>query len=128
MEDGEAQPDIDQIAYGFMGSKTLFSALRAEVFDVIDSATEGLKPGLYASFGAIESSCDGIGGERLHTLLSACFALRLIRRRIDESGTNMFCLPKATADQLCERPHQYWGDYLSMQVDGQFYNRLVDID
>ena len=128
MEGGDAQPDIDQIAYGFIGSKALFSALRAGVFDVIDSATEGSKPGLYASFGAIESSCDGIGGERLHTLLLACFALRLIWLLPDESGTNMFCLPKASADHLCKRSRQYWGDYLSMQVDGQFYNRLVDID
>ena len=50
MEDSEAQPDIDQIAHGFMGSKSLFSALRAGIFDSIDSATEGSKPGVYAPF------------------------------------------------------------------------------
>ena len=30
-EDDEPQPDIDQIAYGFMGSKSLFAALRAGI-------------------------------------------------------------------------------------------------
>jgi pimeloyl-ACP methyl ester carboxylesterase/SAM-dependent methyltransferase len=126
--DEESQPDIDHIAYGFMGSKALFSALRAGVFDIIDAATEGSKPGLYASFEVIESSCDGIRGERLRTLLSACVALRLIRRRIDESGSDTFRLPKASADQLCKRSRRYWGDYLSNQVDSQFYTRLADID
>jgi len=124
----EPQPDIDQIAYGFMGSKALFSALRAGVFDAIDSATEASQHGSYASFEEIESSCDGIRGERLRTLLSACVAVQLIHRKIDESGADAFRLPKASADQLCKRSRRYWGDYLSMQVDGQFYNRLADID
>ena len=61
MEDGEVQLDIDQIVYGFMGSIASSSALCAGVVDIIDSETEELKPGSYASFGAVESSWGGIG-------------------------------------------------------------------
>lgn len=116
------EPDIDHIAYGFMGSKALFAALRVGIFDAIDSM-DGL-----ATFDDIESACDDISGERLKTLLSACVALKLIRRRIDENGTNLFDLPKASSQQLVQTSRHYWGDYLTMQVDGQFYNRLEDID
>jgi len=122
------QPDIDGIAYGFMGSKALFAALRGRIFDAIDSATQQSAPGVYASLGTIEESCDGIQGERLRTLLNACVALKLIQRKIDETGSELFRLPRASAEQLCQRSRRYWGDYLSMQVDGQFYQRLGDID
>eukprot|EP00985_Skeletonema_marinoi_P002769 scaffold1140_cov149-Skeletonema_marinoi.AAC.5 len=120
-DDDEPQPDIDHIAYGFMGSKSLFAALRVGIFDAIDSVDGS------ATFNDIETACD-ISGERLKTLLSACVALKLIRRRIDENGTDLFHLPKASSKQLVRTSRQYWGDYLSMQVDGQFYNRLADID
>jgi len=120
-DDDEPQPDIDHIAYGFMGSKSLFAALRVGIFDAIDSVDGS------ATFNDIETACD-ISGERLKTLLSACVALKLIRRRIDGNGTDLFHLPKASSKQLVRTSRQYWGDYLSMQVDGQFYNRLADID
>ena len=120
-DDDEPQPDIDQIAYGFMGSKSLFAALRVGIFDAIDSVDGP------ATFKDIEAACE-INGERLKTLLSACVALKLIRRHIDENGNDLFHLPKASSKQLVRKSRQYWGDYLSMQVDGQFYNRLADID
>ena len=121
-DDDELQPDIDHIAYGFMGSKALFAALRLGIFDTIESV-DG-----YATFDDIESACDGVSGERLKTLLSACVALKLIRRKIDEDGNDLFSLPKASSKQLVRTSRQYWGDYLSMQVDGHFYNRLADIE
>lgn len=120
--DDEPQPDIDHIAYGFMGSKALFAALRAGIFDAIDSVDGP------ATLNEIESACDDISGERLKTLLSACVALKLIRRRIDQNGSDLFHLPKASSQQLVRKSRRYWGDYLSLQVDGQFYNRLADID
>lgn len=53
-EDDEPQPDIDHIAYGFMGSKGLFAAIRAGIFDAIDSVDGPAK------LNEIESACGGI--------------------------------------------------------------------
>ena len=40
----EEEPKIDEIAYAFMGSKALFVALRAGVFDAIHTATNNQQP------------------------------------------------------------------------------------
>lgn len=123
-EDKEAEePVIDDIAYAFMGSKALSTALTAGVFDAIHDHSES--PG-FATFAQVERG-SSIKGERLRTLLSACVALKLTRRR-NVQGMDQFTLPKASADQLVRSSKRYWGDYISGQVDAQFYARMVDLD
>ena len=76
----------------------------------------------------IEARCT-VHGERLRTLLSACVALKLIRRRYEPppGGQEMFWLPKASTDQLVRSSKRYWGDYISGQVGAQFYSRMTDL-
>ncbi|MGK3747169.1 MAG: pimeloyl-ACP methyl ester carboxylesterase/ubiquinone/menaquinone biosynthesis C-methylase UbiE [Bacillariaceae sp.] len=123
------QPAIDDIAYGFMGSKALSVALKIGVFDAIDvvsnkgedNAVEG-----GATLEQILTHCK-VPKERLRTLLSACVALKLINRRV-LCGEDVFSLPKASADQLVKSSKRYWGDYIVGQVDAQFYTRMKDLD
>jgi pimeloyl-ACP methyl ester carboxylesterase/ubiquinone/menaquinone biosynthesis C-methylase UbiE len=125
-DDDNDEPEIDRIAYAFMGSKALFVALRAGVFDAIDeisksSGTAGV------SFEKIQAQSE-IQGERLRTLLSACVSLKLIKRRVYK-GQEVYTLPKASTVELCQSSKRgYWGDYMLGQVDAQFYSRLQDLD
>ena len=77
-----------------------------------------------AAFDQIEEISE-IKGEPLLTLLSACVSLKLIRRSILQ-GVDKFSLPKASADQLVRTSKSNWGDYISNQVDAQFFARMVD--
>ena len=126
----EEEPKIDEIAYPFMGKKALFSGLRSGVFDAIHDAVaanesdSSKRPEV--SFESIEKRCS-VKGERLCTLLSACVALSLVRRRYTTDGLEMFSLPKASAHQLVRSSKRYWGDYISGQVDAQFYSRMADL-
>lgn len=133
-DDGESlvEPAIDEIAYAFMGSKALATALKAGVFDAIHNACTNTTDGdngdskACATFQDIEKHSD-IKGERLRTLLSACVASKLIRRRV-RRGRDEFQLPRASADQLVRSSKHYWGDYISNQVDAQFYDRMSNLD
>ena len=122
----EYGPDIEQIAYAFMGSKTLFVALRAGLFDAIDSVVNS-HPTPEAPFQQIEEQC-AIKGERLKTLLNACVSLKLISRQFCDDGGEVFTLPRSTTDQLVRSSKRYWGDYISGQVGGQFYTRMLDLE
>ena len=126
-----SQPAIDDIAYGFMGSKALSVALKIGVFDAIDTiskneqSTTSSHKGV-ATFDQILSHCN-IPTERLQTLLSACVTLKLINRRVLR-GIDVYSLPKASQQQLVRTSKRYWGDYIVGQVDAQFYTRMKDLD
>ncbi|CAB9525976.1 Valacyclovir hydrolase [Seminavis robusta] len=120
------EPAIDQIAYAFMGSKALSTALKAGVFDAIASATADPSAAIGATFQDIEQQSE-VQGERLRTLLSACVSLNVIRRKV-KNGQDFFTLPQASHDQLVKSSKHYWGDYISNQVDAQFYNRMEHLD
>jgi len=130
--DGEppVEPMIDEIAYAFMGSKALSTALKAGVFDAIHNActcdVESDELNDYATFEDVERHSE-VKGERLRTLLSACAALRLVHQRV-RRGRDAFRLSPASADQLVRSSKHYWGDYISNQVDGQFYSRMRNLD
>jgi len=135
-EEEEVEPAIDEIAYAFMGSKALFTALRVGVFDAIDvicrekEAADAVGGNAMASFEDVEERCasGGVTGERLKTLLTACVGLRLIRRcHPILGGESQYRLPKASAEQLCRSSRQYWGDYIMGQVDAQFYERMTHL-
>ena len=124
------EPAIDDIAYGFMGSKALSVALKLGLFDAIDAISkedDSLVDG-YATLDQIGTRCqEDIPEERLRTLLSACVSLQLIHKRVWK-GENVFSLPKASTQQLVKSSNRYWGDYIVGQVDAQFYNRMADLD
>ena len=118
----QEEPEIDHIAYAFMGSKTLAAALDAGVFEAIAASGD-----VSVFLQDIEAQCK-VRGERLRTLLSACVALDLIHRRIDDEGRDVYSLPRASREQLVRSSRRYWGDYILGQVDGLFYNRLMDLN
>lgn len=120
-EKSRPEPAIDQIAYAFMGSKAMATAVKAGVFDAIHHSTNNA-----ATFSQIDDQSE-IKGERLKTLLSACVSLSLIRRNIVQ-GQDIFSLPQASTDQLVTTSKHYWGDYIANQVDTQFYSRMASLD
>lgn len=122
----QEEPAIDAIAYAFMGSKALSTALKAGVFDTIHDASSSDGDNNGATLGDIERESE-IKGERLRTLLSACVALNLIRRTICR-GADIFTLPQASTAQLVQSSKHYWGDYIANQVDAQFFSRMVNLD
>jgi pimeloyl-ACP methyl ester carboxylesterase/ubiquinone/menaquinone biosynthesis C-methylase UbiE len=133
--DGNEQPAIDDIAYGFMGSKALSVALKIGLFDAIDIITKehgGSEKNTdlegAATLDQILARCEEVvPEERLRTLLSACVALKLINRRVLR-GRDVYSLPKASTQQLTRSSNRYWGDYIVGQVDAQFYTRMKDLD
>ena len=58
--------DISNLAYGFIGSKVLFSALNARIFELLATGPRPLAD--------LERET-GIAGNRLETLLTACTSL-----------------------------------------------------
>eukprot|EP00934_Nitzschia_sp_Nitz4_P005457 Nitzschia sp. Nitz4//scaffold133_size116822//16384//18375//NITZ4_003793-RA/size116822-processed-gene-0.22-mRNA-1//1//CDS//3329535354//5447//frame0 len=118
----DEEPVVDEIAYAFMGSQALFSAIRAKVFDAIHEATTEIG----APFSEVERLSE-VKGERLKTLLTALVSLKLLRRDIID-GVDYFTLKKATAAELVRSSRYYWGDYISEQVGGQFYTRMTNLD
>ena len=122
------QPAIDDIAYGFMGSKALSVALKIGVFDAIDVVSKGEDNAVEggATLNQILTHCK-VPKERLRTLLSACVALKLINRRVLR-GEDVFSLPEASAEQLVKSSKRYWGDYIVGQVNAQFYVKMKDLD
>ena len=131
---GNEQPAIDDIAYGFMGSKALSVALKIGLFDAIDilanqqgGSENNTECEDVATLDQIVARCEEVvPEERLRTLLSACVALKLINRRVLR-GRDVYSLPKASAEQLTRSSNRYWGDYIVGQVDAQFYTRMKDL-
>jgi len=114
-------PDINSIAYGFMGSKALFTALSVGVFDAIAEAGPG-----GSSVEEIEAAVTPrAAGERLRTLLTACTALGLVRH---VEASDKYVNAPSTARELVKKGKHYWGDYLTLQVSKQFYNRMAELD
>ncbi|MDK1024805.1 MAG: methyltransferase [Gammaproteobacteria bacterium] len=102
--------DLLQIAFGYMASKALFTAVSIGVFDVLDSSSKSLAE--------IQKT---IGGEpeAVKTLIAALTAIGLIARK-DEMFSNspvaQLALTKSGGSQFSK--------YLSMQVDQQMYPML----
>ncbi len=66
--------EISRLAYGFMGSKALFSARNLDIFSRLAATSKGL-----ASL--VDET--GIAAHRLETLLTACVSLGLLVREGD---------------------------------------------
>eukprot|EP00755_Sulcionema_specki_P027238 Sspe_Gene.16603::Locus_5860_Transcript_1_1_Confidence_1.000_Length_1290::g.16603::m.16603 len=104
------EADIDRIAYGFMGSQALFTALDLGVFDAS-----------YPSRASELSMSLGINETRLQTLLTALVALGLLARTRD----GVYSLTPPSARHLARSSRAYYGDYLKQQVARQFYPRMA---
>ena len=106
--------DISRIAYGFMGSKALFSALGLDLFDHLAGDGKPLEM-LVAE--------TGVAGNRLKTLLAALTAVGLVVRDGDRYRN-----APATQRYLVRGAPAYFGDYYRFQIDRQIYPALTHLD
>ncbi len=110
----ESAEEISDIAFGFMGSKALFSALHSDIFSIISETT--LTPEQVASKCSLDT-------ERVTTLLTALTSLGLVRRE-GEGFTNS---PAAEAFLVKGRTYDF-GDYLRFQIDRQMYPFMTQLN
>jgi SAM-dependent methyltransferase len=106
--------EISNLAYGFIGSKVLFSALNARIFELLAQGPRPL---------AVLERETGIAGHRLDTLLTACTSLGLIER-----GADGFRNAPASQQYLVVASPMYFGDYFRFQIDRHFYPLLENLD
>ena len=105
---------INHIAYGFIASKALFSAIDLGVFDT-------LKNGPMNSEQVAKDV--GIAARSMETLLTALVGAGLLEKR-DEGFANS----PATQTFLVKEGRHYFGDYLSRQIDRQMYPAMGNLD
>jgi len=109
--------DLDSVAYGYMASQALFTALELEVFDKIADAGS---PGLDA---ADLGKAIGIDAPRLKTLLTSLVAIKCLK--INAEG-HYHC-SENTARFMVSSSKHYYGDYLKMQIGRQFYHQMGEL-
>jgi 2-hydroxy-4-(methylsulfanyl)butanoate S-methyltransferase len=106
--------DISRIAYGFVGSKALFSALNLDLFSHLGRGGTTIE--------ALVKDT-GVGENRLTTLLAALTALGLVAR----DGATYRNSP-ASERYLVRGAPAYFGDYYRFQIDRQIYPALLRLD
>ena len=102
--------EISRLAYGFMGSKALFSALDLDIFTLLSKASKSL------SELALET---GVTSNRLASLMAALTAVGLVVRDRDSFGNS-----KAAQQYLVRGGANFFGDYYRLQIDKQIYPSL----
>ncbi|KZM49621.1 methyltransferase [Labrenzia sp. OB1] len=110
----ESAEDISEIAFGFMGSKALFSALHVGLFSTLSEAT--LTPEEVAAKSLLDL-------DRATTLLTALTSLGLVRR----DGDGFTNSPAAEAFLVKGRKYDF-GDYLRFQIDRQMYPFMTQLN
>jgi ubiquinone/menaquinone biosynthesis C-methylase UbiE len=106
--------DISRIAYGFMGSKALFSALSLDLFSRLAQSSKPLDV-------LVEET--GVASNRLRTLLAALTAIGLLERE-----GNAYRNAPASERYLVRGAPAYFGDYYRFQIDRQIYPALTHLD
>ncbi len=106
--------DISRIAYGFMASKALFTAIKLDVFSQLSSGAKTLHE-LAAETGAAPN--------RLGILLSACLSLGLLIKDEDRYRN-----APASERYLVRNAPACFSDYYQFQIDRQFYRMLERLD
>jgi ubiquinone/menaquinone biosynthesis C-methylase UbiE len=105
--------EVSRIAYGFMASKALFSALHLDVFSRLEERPQT----------AAELAADtGIAGPRMQTLLSALAGIGLIVAT-DDRWTNA----PASARYLVTGSRLGFGEYYKSQIDEQIYPLMMHL-
>ncbi len=112
----ENAEQISDIAFAFMGSKALFSALHVGLFTAL--ADEGLSV-------ADVAEKTGLDADRATTLLTALTSLGLVFR--DDDGKTYRNSPAAEAFLVNGRKYDF-GDYLRLQIDKQMYPFLTQLE
>lgn len=105
--------EISTIAFGFMASKALFSALHVGVFDAL---AEGPR-----SLDALAAET-GVQKRRLTTLLTALVSAGLVRKTGDT-----FANAPGAQDYLVRESRNYFGDYLRYQIDRQMFPMMTEL-
>jgi 2-hydroxy-4-(methylsulfanyl)butanoate S-methyltransferase len=106
--------DINRIAFGYMASKALFSALEFNVFSILAENPCTLR--------AIAEKT-GITENRAEILLTALVSVGLVVR---ESGK--YRNSSASDDYLVPGRKDFFGDYLRMQIARQMYPSMQRLD
>ncbi len=106
--------EISHIAYGFMGSKALFSALHLDLFGRLAGDTKSFESLVEAT---------GVAPNRLRTLLVALTSVGLVVR--DGDG---YRNAPASERYLVRGAPAYFGDYYRFQIDRQIYPALLHLD
>ena len=106
--------DINRIAFGYMASKALFSALEFNIFAILAESPCTLR--------AIAEKT-GITENRVEILLTALVSVGLVVR---ESGR--YCNSSASDNYLVPGRKSFFGDYLRMQIARQMYPSMHRLD
>jgi ubiquinone/menaquinone biosynthesis C-methylase UbiE len=106
--------EISRIAYGFMGSKALFSALNLDLFSRLAAGKKSLEK-------LVEET--GVASNRLRTLHAALTSIGLVVR--DDNG---YQNAPASERYLVREAPAYFGDYYRYQIDRQIYPALLHLD
>ena len=106
--------DISRIAYGFMGSKALFSALNIDLFTRLAKGSKTMEVLVQET---------GVAANRLRTLLAALTAIGLVARQ----GSTYRNAP-ASERYLVRGVPAYFGEYYRFQIDRQIYPALAHLD
>ncbi|MEI2383625.1 methyltransferase [Breoghania sp. JC706] len=110
----ETAEQISDIAFAFMGSKALFTALHVGLFTAL--ADDG------AELDAVAEKT-GLDPDRATTLLTALTSLGLVERE----GSTYRNSPAAEAFLVNGRKYDF-GDYLRLQIDKQMYPFLTQLE
>lgn len=112
MSDGGVQDvrDISRVAYGFIGSKALFTALQVGVFTALADGPLSARD---------LSAATGVAENRMATLLSALAGLGLVVTA-DVGWANA----PAAQQYLVEGAPEAFGDYYRLQIDELIYPML----
>lgn len=106
--------EISKLAYGFMASKALFSALNLELFAHVSKGARTVET---------LSAATGIPTHRLETLIVALVSCGVLTRKdgvvSNAPATETYLVPGAPA---------YFGDYYRFQIGGQIYGILEHLD
>ncbi|MEQ8344613.1 MAG: methyltransferase [Sneathiellaceae bacterium] len=113
MESIKTAEEISTIAFGFMASKALFSALHVGIFDAL--AERPLELGALAA-------ATGIQKRRLTTLLTALVSTGLV-----EKDGDLFRNGAGAQDYLVRKSRNYFGDYLRYQIDRQMFPMMTEL-
>lgn len=106
--------DISRIAYGFMGSKALFSVLNIDLFGHLSECAGTLD---------MLAERTEVARNRLKTLLAALTAIGLVARE-----GNAYRNAPASERYLVRGAPAYFGDYYRFQIDRQIYPALMHLD
>lgn len=102
--------EISRLAYGFMGSKVLFTALQVDLFTQLADGPLTISD---------LSSATGVAEHRLSTLLSALASLGLVI-----SAEGRWTNASAAQRYLVDGAPEGFGDYYRLQIDGLIYPML----